>query len=191
MKPLLSKQSIQLLKNNGYAYSQNGGTITFQKAFDYVSIIVVSILALLVAFPFFLFNTFLGALTIFIAIGGLILKYTRFSKKMKFILDIPTQKFHFLDHAISLENQSLSYASKIILNSKFKDEYSSAFKSTTEEHIITIRLEMISGSGFTCFRFHSDYAKPSEEILEIYKLLKKLIQFTKKKQRSTVQAAVA
>ncbi|MEM6829083.1 MAG: hypothetical protein AAF551_01115 [Bacteroidota bacterium] len=182
MKPLLSKKSIRLLEDNGYKYYQKGRTITFQNTFDYISIVVISGLVLFIGVPMILFNIYLGILTILLALIGLLLKYTRFSKKMKFTIDLPTQKFDFFDKHVGLANQSLSYASKIILNSKFKDEYSSAFKTTSEEHIITIRLELKSGRGFTCFKFHSDYAKPSEEILEIYKLLKKLVRFTKNKQ---------
>ena len=154
VKSLLSKKAIRLLEDNGYRYLQKGRTITFKRAFDYVSIIVVVVLTLLIAFPLFLFNTFLGVLTIVLALGTLIARYTYFAKKMKFVIDLPTQKFNFSDNYISLSNQSLSYASKIILNSKFKDEYTSAFKTTSEEHAITIRLELKSGSGFTCFKWH-------------------------------------
>ena len=187
MKPLLSKKAIRVLEDNGYKYKQSDEFILFRKSTEYISIIVVSVIGLIIAFPLFIFNTFLGILTLLLVAAGIVFRYKYYSKKMVFSINLKTQKFNFLDHVIELENQSLSFASKIILHSRFKDEYTSAFKNTSEEHHITIGMELLSGSMFTIFRFYSDYSKPSEEMLEVYKLVKKLIHFSKKKEAESKQ----
>lgn len=111
---------------------------------------------------------------------------------MNFTVNLDTQKFDFIDSSIELDQQSLSYASKIILHSKFVDEYTSSFKSTSEEHSITVKIQLLSGSIFTLFDFHSDYEKPSDEMMEVYKLIKKLIRWTKRKETETeLKAALA
>ncbi|MEQ9402287.1 MAG: hypothetical protein RIM99_01770 [Cyclobacteriaceae bacterium] len=182
MNTLISKKARRLLEDNGYKFRQKENLIVFRRATDYIGAIIISIIIIIIATPFFMFNTFLGLLTLSIGFGGLYIRRKYYSKKMEFTVDLNTQKFDFFDNEIELENQSLSYASKIILHSKFVDEYSSSFKSTSEEHQITIRVELLSGSLLTLFHFHSDYSKPSEEILEVYKLIKKLIRWTKKKE---------
>lgn len=181
-KRLLSKKAIRLLEDNGYRFRNKDNKIIFKRATEYISIIVVSFILLIVATPLFLFNTLLAWLTIFLGIGGLVVRFKYFSKKMNFTVNLLTKKFDFFDNTIELERQSLSYAKKIIIHSKFVSEYSSSFKSTSEEHEISIRIVLLSGSMFTLFKFHSDYEKPSEEIMEVHDFVKNLIRWTKKKE---------
>lgn len=192
MNELLSKKATRLLEDNGYKYKKRDSLIVFRKGSDYTSIIVVSIIILIISAPFFFFNTFLGLLTLALGVAGIVVRYKYYSKKMNFTVNLATQKFDFIDNSIELEQQSLSYASKIILHSKFVDEYASSFKSTSEEHLITIRIQLLSGSIFTLFNFHSDYEKPSDEMMEVYKFIKKLIRWTKRKETETeLKAALA
>lgn len=181
MKELLSKKALRTLADNGYQFKREDDKIILKKKFDYIAIIVIAVITLIVGFPLFLVNGFLGLLTLVLGMAIIFIRQKYFAKKMLFEVDLSNQKFDFFDHSIELERQSLSFASKIILHSKYVDEYTSSFKSTSEEHQITISIQLLSGSVFTLFYFHSDYAKPSEEILEVYKLIKKLIRWTKKK----------
>ena len=181
MKELLSKKAIRVLENNGYKFVYKNHLITFKRATDYIGIIVIGFITLFFGGTLMIFSSFLGYLTFVLGIGGIIVRQRYFSKKMNFAANLKTQKFDFFDNAIELEHQSLSYTSKIIIHSRFVDEYTSSFKTTSEEHEISIRIELLSGSMFTLFRFQSDHAKPSDEIMEIYKFMKKLIRWTKRK----------
>lgn len=178
----LSKQAVRLLGDNGYKFNKKDRIIEFKRATEYTSIVVVTFIILIVAAPLFIFNTLLAWLTILLGFVGLFVRYKYFSKKMNFTVNLTTKKFDFFDNAIELERQSLSYAKKIIIHSRFVSEYSSSFKETNEEHEISIRLELLSGSMFTLFKFHSDYEKPSEEMLEVHDFIKNLIRWTKQKE---------
>ena len=179
---LLSKKAIRLLEDNGYKFRKKDKIIVFKRATEYISIVVVTFIILIIAAPLFLFNSLLAWLTIILGIAGLFVRHKYFSKKMNFTVNLLTKKFDFFDNVIELERQSLSYARKLIIHSRFVSEYSSSFKSTSEEHEISIRLELLSGSMFTLFRFHSDYEEPSEEIMEIHDFVKNLIKWTRKKE---------
>jgi hypothetical protein len=181
VKNSLSKKAIRLLEDNGYLFKIKDDTIIFRKSTEYTSIVVVSFLILIIASPLLLINTFLALLTLLLGITGLVVRFKYYTKKMNFIVKLKNQKFDFNDNVIELEDQSLSYASKILINSKFVSEYTSSFKSTSEEHEIAIRIQLLSGSILTLFKFHSDYEKPSEEIMEVHDFIKELIRWTKKK----------
>ncbi|MEQ9008601.1 MAG: hypothetical protein RLP12_12000, partial [Ekhidna sp.] len=64
----------------------------------------------------------------------------------------------------------------IYIHSKFVDEYSSAFKSTSEEHQITIGLELDNQKLAPLFKLISDHAKPSKEMNEVYDFLESSIK---------------
>lgn len=188
----LTKKAVHELEDNGYKYKHKADLIVFKRASDYVSVIVIFAILLFVSIPIFAFNTFLGILTVLLAIGGVFVKIKYYSKKMNFTINLQTQKFSFYDNAVDLDNQSLSFASKISLRSRFKDEYASAFKNTSEEHEITMNLELMSGTVLTLFKFHSDYAKPSEEIEQVHNLIKNIIITAKKMQaKASSQTSVA
>lgn len=191
MKDLLSKKALNLLGDNGYKFKKTDDLIVFRRATEYTSIVVVSFILLIVSLPIFFFNAYLGWLTIAIGIIGLVVRFKYFTKKMNFTVNLKTQKFDFHDNTIELENQSLSYAAKILIHSKFVSEYTSSFKSTSEEHEISIIVQLLSGSMLTIFKFHSDYEKPSDEIMEVHDLIKDLIKWTKKKDaQSKAQTSV-
>lgn len=179
---LLSKKAIRLLEDNGYKFKKKDRIIIFKRAAEYISIVVVTFIILIIAAPLFLFNSILAWLTILLGIGGLFVRHKYFSKKMNFTVNLITKKFDFFDNVIVLERQSLSYAKKLIIHSRFVSEYASSFKNTSEEHEISIRIQLLSGSMFTLFKFHSDYEKPSREIMEVHDFVKNLIRWTKKKE---------
>ncbi len=185
MKSLLSKEAIRVLEDNSYKFIQGEDLIVFKRAKEYTTIIVIGGLFFFVALVLFIFSTLFGILTLLLGAAAIFVKVRYFTKKMDFIVNLKTLKFDFYDNEIDLDQQSLSFASKIILHSKFVASYASADKSTNEEHRITINIKLLSGSTFTLFAFHSDYSEPSDEIVEIYELIKKLIRWTKAKDQES------
>ncbi|MEP1096730.1 MAG: hypothetical protein ABJG78_16555 [Cyclobacteriaceae bacterium] len=178
----LSKKAIHLLEDNGYKFKMADNLITFKRATEYTSIVVVSFIVLIVAAPLFIFNSLLAWLTIILGAAGLYVRFKYYSKKMNFTVNLTTKKFDFFDNSIELERQSLSFAKKLIIHSRFISEYSSSFKNTSEEHQISMRIQLLSGSIFTLFKFHSDYEEPSEEMMEVHDFVKNLIKWTRKKE---------
>lgn len=178
----LSKKAIHLLEDNGYKFKKTDNLIVFKRATEYTSIVVVSVIILIVAGPMFIFNALLAWLTILLGAAGLYVRFKYYSKKMNFTVNLLTKKFDFFDNQIELERQSLSFAKKLIIHSRFVSEYSSAFKSTSEEHEVSMRIQLLSGSIFTLFKFHSDYEEPSEHMMEVHDFVKRLIKWTKQKE---------
>ena len=78
---------------------------------------------------------------------------------------------------LELDDRSKSFSfdeiQGIYIHSRFVDEYSSAFKSTSEEHQVTIGLE--AKNQVPLFKLISDHAKPSKEMNEVYDYLKSII----------------
>ena len=64
----------------------------------------------------------------------------------------------------------------IYIHSKFVDEYSSAFKSTSEEHQITIGLKLDNQQLVPLFKLISDHAKHSKEMNEVHDFLETRIR---------------
>ncbi|MEP5611313.1 MAG: hypothetical protein ABJP45_03655 [Cyclobacteriaceae bacterium] len=178
----LSKKAIHVLEDNGYKFKKTDNLIVFKRATEYTSIVVVSFIILIVAGPLFIINPLLAWLTIILGAAGLYVRFKYYSKKMNFTANLTTKKFDFFDNSIELERQSLSFAKKLIIHSRFVSEYSSSFKSTSEEHEISMRIQLLSGSIFTLFKFHSDYEEPSEEMMEVHDFVKNLIKWTRNKE---------
>ena len=85
---------------------------------------------------------------------------------------------------IDLEKQLLSCGDfhrqmdaiqSVELHSAYVDEYTSAFKETSEEHEITISIKLDSGYRMNLFIIKSDYSKPSTEIFETYNWVNTLV----------------
>ncbi|MEO9487642.1 MAG: hypothetical protein ABJI55_04620 [Ekhidna sp.] len=66
--------------------------------------------------------------------------------------------------------------SGVYIHSKFVDEYSSAFKSTSKEYRVTIGLEIKTEQHIPLFKLISDHAKPSKEMNEVQRFLESTIQ---------------
>lgn len=113
----------------------------------------------------------------------LIVATTTVTKKMKgkILLEINTEEKRFKIHSRSFTSNwaSIDSINEMSLRSKYVDEYTSAFKNTSEEHQITIELN-INGHGVVqVFKFSADYAEPSKEINEVYAFLEDVLNSNK------------
>ncbi|MEQ6168355.1 hypothetical protein AAOE16_14265 [Ekhidna sp. MALMAid0563] len=168
---MLSNKAIDMLEYNGYSFKTNGNQILFKKAgTDQMGLIIVMIFTAIVIGIFFAIQWWagLGALVVAFLIFRPLVK--RIPGSLKLAIEPGTRK-------LELNNRSMAFSFEdikgIYIHSKFVDEYSSAFKSTSEEHQVTIGLE--AQNQIPLFKLISDHAKPSKEMNEVYDYLKSII----------------
>lgn len=174
----LSKKAIDMLEYNGYSYKERGDKILFKKSgTDQIGLIIVMIFSAIVIGLFFAIQWWagLGALIVAVLIFRPLVK--RIPGSLKLAIDPGKQ-------TLELDDRSKSFSFKeikgVYIHSKFVDEYSSAFKSTSEEHQVTIGFE--AQNQVPLFKLISDYPKPSKEMNEVYDYLKSV--FSSKKAAS-------
>ena len=68
------------------------------------------------------------------------------------------------------------YIRNLFIKSKFKSEYSSAFKNTSQEFIVTLGIETRSRQFMDLLYLKSDYQEPSEEMNEIHDFFKDIFR---------------
>lgn len=164
-----------MLEDNGYRVKVTDRLITFKKPYDYVGPAILFFLFAIVALPLFGFNYWLGA-GIFIALVlGVYLHRNLLSKAS-------TLKLFTRDNKLELTNKdgkrwfSFWYVRNLSLHSKFKSEYSSAFKNTSQEFIVTIGAELRSRQSLELLYMKSDYKEPSEEMQEVHDLFRDVLR---------------
>ena len=77
------------------------------------------------------------------------------------------------------ENQPLSMISTIVLHSQFVDEYVTAARNSVEEHLISIRVQLMNKEEITLFKLKSEQSEPSRAINEIYQFLEASVKLAK------------
>ncbi|MEP4533233.1 MAG: hypothetical protein ABJ004_09105 [Cyclobacteriaceae bacterium] len=172
----LSSESIKMLDTNGYVLKVTDSTISFTKPRDLNWLIILTgfICVLLgMAFirtpiPGLVFSGSLMALTF------LIILLTR--KKPFLELDLSNQRFR---HDQFETPQRIDTITEISIQTHFEKEYASAFKETSEEHSVKLKLILNSGAQLKIFELTSDYKELTPEIEEFYNYLKTLITLAK------------
>lgn len=172
---VLSKKALDMLEYNGYSFKKVDNQFVFKhSAIDSIGLSIIllinalSVIALMVLNPLF----GVGALVVSLLIFAPIVK--RSKGKSRIVIDSSLQTLQISESELSLFN-TFDEIKSIYTHSKFVDEYSSAFKSTSKEYRVTIGLE-ISEKQIPLFKLIADHAKPSKEMNEVHDFLETVLQ---------------
>ncbi|WP_421763792.1 hypothetical protein [Ekhidna sp.] len=176
----LSKKALDMLEYNGYSFKQKDVQILFRKAgTDRVGLIIVMIVSLVFIVLIFALQWWAGLIAMVIAFLIFRPLVKRIPGRLKLVIDSNKKTVEIDDRT---QSYSFDQVSGVYNHSKFVDEYSSAFKSTSEEHQITIGFELENKQLVSLFKLISDHAKPSKEMNEVYTFLEGIIQGGKSQQ---------
>lgn len=178
-KQPLSKDAIHLLAENGYKFKPNESGVSFKRSPGVMGAIVLMIITLFASIPFFAAGVIYGVGLIFIVIGGIVIRRIYFSDHSRFNVDNARNTFSAKIGTYFQDDQPLSMISTIVLHSQFVDEYVTAARNSVEEHLISIRIQLMNKEEITLFKLKSDKSEPSSEINEIYHFLEKSIKLAK------------
>lgn len=165
----LSKETIEFLDYNGYLYKTEDSEVQFKKVFDYTTPIVLSSIVFFITLPLFPYG-----LVFFTLLSFSLFAYKRNADKGLLHIQPELGKFYYSFRELK-RRFLFRHVRSIYLRSKFKNEYSSAFKRTNEEYVIIIGIELIQGERYEVFQFVSDYQEPSKEIMEVHDHLKAIL----------------
>ena len=165
----LSKAAIEMLEDSGYRVKVTDKLIVFRKPYDFVGPGIIFFLFALCALPLFSFNYWLGAGTFITLVLAVYLHRNLVSKAS-------TLKLFTRENKLEFKNKdgkiwfSFWYVRNLYIRSKFKSEYTSAFKNTSQEFIVSIGVELRSRQTKDLLFMTSDYQEPSQEMNEVHDL---------------------
>lgn len=165
----LSKAAIEMLEDNGYRVKATDKLITFKKPYDFVGPGILFFLFALVALPLFNFNYWLGAGIFIFLVLSVYLHKNLLSKASTLKLFTRDNKLEFINKD-GKRWFSFWYVRNLYLKSKFKGEYTSSFKNTSQEFLITLGVEFRSKQNMDLLFVKSDYKEPNDEMKEIHEL---------------------
>lgn len=170
----LSKRTSDMLEYNGYSFKQKGVQSVFRKAgTDRVGLTIVIIVSLVFVGLIFVLQWWAGLIALVIAFLVFRPLVKRIPGSLKLVIDQEKK-------TLEIDNRTISYQfdqiNGVYIHSKFVDEYSSAFKSTSEEHQITIGFEIENEQLVPLFKLISDHSKPSKEMNEVNDFLEMVIK---------------
>ena len=171
----LSKEAIEMLEDNGYRIKVTDKLITFKKPYDYIGPGILFFLFALVALPLFNTNYWLGAGIFIILVIGVFLHRNLISKASTLKLFTRDNKLEFINKD-GKRWFSFWYVRNLFIKSKFKSEYTSAFKSTSQEYAVTIGVELRSRQTLNLLFMKSDYKEPTDEIKEVHNLFMEVLR---------------
>ena len=170
MQLQLSEKTIDLLSENGYRIVTNENIIKIHQSGSTRTLILllgiffcVASLVLTAVTPLFSFLWFLIILSI------TIYQYNQQKGKSTVIINLEKQ---FISYG-NFQSQ-MNAIQSVELHSEYVDEYTSAFKETSEEYHITISIKLEPHYRINLLIIKSDYPEPSAEILETYNWVKAL-----------------
>jgi hypothetical protein len=167
-----SKKTHHMLEDNGYSYKYIESICQFNRSSSaaigvigvaaFIAVIIVLVIVLdplygILAMLLLILGTF-GIVKTLVNKPFLLIN----SDHKTFAIDLPEYNRGW---------NPVNKVASITLKSKFVSEYTSAFKETSEEHLVTIHLNLDSGRNIMLFKFSSDYAEPTPEINEVYSFL--------------------
>lgn len=165
-----------MLDKNGYLLRVSGSTISFTKSRDLNwLVILIGFICTLLIIGFI--RTPISGLIIcgsLVSLSWLIVLLTR--KKPFFELNLSNQRFR---HHEFTTLQPMGNITEISAQTNFESEYTSAFKETSEEYSVKLKLTLNSGVQLNLFKLSSDYKELPPEIEEFYNYLKTLITLAK------------
>ena len=173
----LGKKALDMLDYNGYSFMRDQNKISFKhSSSDRVGLIIMLVLCLFV-------SVFLFSIQLIVGLGALLVCVLIFTPLLSRSVGKLAMSINKKDEWISI-NQPDTHSFKIPFNqvagiftrSKFVDEYSSAFKSTSKEYQVTIGLEMDDRKLIPIFKLIADHEKPSKEMNEVAEFLRSEIK---------------
>ncbi len=163
-----------MLEYNGYSFKQTSKQSIFRKTgMDRVGLTIIIILCLIFITLVFALQWWAGFIAL--AIGFFVFRplVNRIPGSLKLLID-PDNRTLELDNRTRIFN--FDQISGVYVHSKFVDEYSSAFKSTSQEHQITIGLELTNKQLNPLFKLISDHANPSKEMNEVQRFIENSVK---------------
>lgn len=174
---LFSKKTIQMLEYNDFSVNVDKRFITFKKIYLAKAMLLIPAFFLtLIAVVHIQQHPLktLAAILIIALITKMI--WTGLTKKVHFQIDFSDNTFKFYDNKKNQHWSFLNDVDELSWKSRFVSEYSSAFKSTSEEYEISIQLKMNDNRLFTIFQLQCDYSEPTSEILEVYFFIENILK---------------
>ncbi|MEO9482863.1 MAG: hypothetical protein ABJG47_05430 [Ekhidna sp.] len=177
--PNLSKEAIHFLEENGYSFRFKDNKMTIKRRSGIMGPIVLLFVTLFLSIPVFSAGIIYGVLLIGGVLGAIMIRRIYFTKKSSLTIDLNAKTFTAIIDTYYQEDQSLKMISSITLQSKFVDEYTTAARNSVEEHLISIKIQLITKEELTLFQLKSDQSEPTPEINEIYALLEESVKSAK------------
>ncbi|MEM7297632.1 MAG: hypothetical protein AAF391_05135 [Bacteroidota bacterium] len=180
MKDLtLSKKANDVLEDNGYHFTEKDNVITIKHRSGIMGLVVLLIITLFLSIPLFSAGVIYGLGLIVLVIAIVFIRRFYFSKRSMLQIDTNKNTFSAKFGTYYEEDQPLSMISSMILHSQFVDKYVTAARNEVEEHLISIKIQLITKEEVTLFQLKSDQAEPTEGINEIYTLLEGTVKGAK------------
>ena len=176
---ILSKKALDVLEENGYHFKSIDNTFTIKRSQGIMGIVVLMIITIFLAIPVFAAGVAYGIGLIAIVAGFVFIRRVYFSKKSQLTIDKNKKTFTARVGTYYEEDQPLTMISSIVLHSQFVDKYVTATRNAVEEHLISIKIQLISKQEVTLFQLKSDQGDPTPEINEIYSLLENAVKGAK------------
>ena len=167
----LSKEAVELLLDNGYRIKASAQKIVIKRPYDYVGPFILLFLFAIISLPLFGYSYWLGALVFALLIVGIYLHRNLVSKASSLRIDLNNSKIE-INNKKGRRWFTTWYIRNIFIRSTFKSEYTSSFKSTSQEFLIVIGVELKSGESIDFIHLLSDYREPSDPMNEVHNFLK-------------------
>ncbi|MEP1034044.1 hypothetical protein [Ekhidna sp.] len=184
---ILSKKAQDMLEYNGYSYKTHDNQHVFKhSAIDSIGLTIILMITTLLVIALMIYNLFLGigALLLSLFIFAPIVKRSKGKSQLK--IDI-AQEVLKINEGESKITKGFNEIMGVYTHSKFVDEYSSAFKSTSKEYQITIGLEIDQQQIIPLFKLIADHEKPSKEANEVHDFLESVLRNRKPTLHSQVE----
>ena len=178
-KQSLSKKAIDTLAENGYKLKSNETTVSFRRSPGIMGAIVILIITLFASIPLFAAGIAFGIALLGAVLGAILIQRVYFSDHSSFKVNSNENTFSARIGTYYQEDQPLSMISTIVLHSQFIDQYVTAARNSVEEHLISIRIQLMNREEITLFKLKSSQSEPSREINEIYQFLEESVKLAK------------
>ena len=170
----LSKDAVEVLEDNGYRIKISSLKIVLKRPYDYIGPFILLFLFGIISLPLFGYSYWLGALVFALLIVGIYLHRNLISKASTLKINLNAAK-------VEINNKKGNrwfttwYIRNIFIRSTFKSEYTSSFKSTSQEFLVVIGVQLKSGESVDLIHMLSDYKEPSEQMNEIHDFMKSVL----------------
>lgn len=164
-----------MLEYNGYSYKKDNNLYVFRhSAVDSIGLSIIIFIALVMVIILVLVDPLFGAgalVVAFLIFGPIVL---RSKGKSRVEIDSGKRVLRIFENSHKTV-KGFDEIQSIYTHSKFVDEYSSAFKSSSKEYRVTIGLE-IDSNHIPLFHLIADHEKPSKEANEVHDFLESIIR---------------
>ncbi len=176
---LLSQEALDVLEENGYRFKAKGSQVSIIRSPGVMGAIVVMIIALFASIPIFSLGAVYGVGFILAVLAVIILRRVYFSDRSNFLMNQESKTFSAKIGTYYEDDQPMTMISSIVLHSQFIDQYVTAARNSVEEHLISIRIQLITKEDITLLKLKSEHAEPTAAINEIYHFLEDAVKDSK------------